>query len=225
MKSLLAFGCLSLGVFVACISGNGSASPPATNPNAKASATVSAAESNQQSPADCALTISAAPAVKGLRLRMTAEEMLALFPGSKDDQEVKASLAKVSPVGTSSVLIQPSKYLPKKEADGVTQIAVNLLDGRISNFTVSYNGPAYSHVDQFVAKVAEVTGFPPAEQWQPFEGMDTQSKVLKCTDFEVRVFAGGEGGNLNYVLMQDLEADKEVKERRRKAREKARPTP
>jgi hypothetical protein len=48
-------------------------------------------------------------------------------------------------------------------------------------------------------------------------------KILKCKDFEVRVFAGGEGGNLNYVLMRDLVADKTLKDRRAKAREKATP--
>ena len=53
--------------------------------------------------------------------------------------------------------------------------------------------------------------------------MDNQLKILKCTDFEIRVFAGGPGGNLNYVLMKDLEAEKKLKDRRDKARAKATP--
>ena len=48
-------------------------------------------------------------------------------------------------------------------------------------------------------------------------------KTLKCTNFEIRVFAGGEGGNLNYVFVRDLDADKKLKDRRAKAREKATP--
>ena len=40
---------------------------------------------------------------------------------------------------------------------------------------------------------------------------------------QARVFAGGQGGNLNYVLMKDLEAEKKLKDRRAKAREKATP--
>ena len=54
-------------------------------------------------------------------------------------------------------------------------------------------------------------------------GMDNQLKILKCSEIEIRVFAGGQGGNLNYVLMKDLEAEKKLKERRDKARANATP--
>jgi hypothetical protein len=50
-------------------------------------------------------------------------------------------------------------------------------------------------------------------------------KILKCTDVEIRVFAGGVGGTLNYVLMRDLAADKKLKDRRDKARAQATPSP
>ena len=53
--------------------------------------------------------------------------------------------------------------------------------------------------------------------------MDTQLKILKCTEIEIRVFAGGQGGSLNYVLMRDLVADKKLKERKDKARQNATP--
>jgi hypothetical protein len=81
---------------------------------------------------------------------------------------------------------------------------------------VSYAGPAYSHVDQFVSKFVEGTSLPPADQWQAYAGMDNQLKILTCKDFEVRVFAGGQGGNLNYVLIRDLEAQKKLEDRRKK---------
>src|SRR6267142_2813573 len=60
-----------------------------------------------------------------------------------------------------------------------------------------------------------------AYQWEAYVGMDNSLKILKCTDFEIRVFAGGQGGNLNYALMKDLAAEKKLKERRDKARAKA----
>jgi hypothetical protein len=61
------------------------------------------------------------------------------------------------------------------------------------------------------------------DQWEAYVGMDTQLKTLKCTDFEIKVFAGGKGGNLNYVDIRDLEADKKVEDRRKKAEGKAKP--
>jgi hypothetical protein len=48
-------------------------------------------------------------------------------------------------------------------------------------------------------------------------------KTLKCTEFEIRAFAGGKGGNLNYVLIKDLVAEKKLKDRRNKAKAKATP--
>jgi hypothetical protein len=55
--------------------------------------------------------------------------------------------------------------------------------------------------------------------------MDNQLKTLKCTDFEVEVFAGGKGGNLNYVKVKDLSAEKKLNDRRAKAAAKATPAP
>jgi len=153
---------------------------------------------------------------------MTTEDVLALFPGSKDDAEVRTSLSRPpSQFGVSSFVIRPDKFESKDKFAGVSQITFTLLDGRVSNFTVGYNGPEYSHVDKFVAKFIEGTTLPAADQWEAYVGMDNSLKILKCTDFEVRVFAGGQGGNLNYALMKDLEAEKKLKERRDKARAKS----
>jgi hypothetical protein len=155
---------------------------------------------------------------------MTPDEVLAVFPGSKDDAEVRSSLSRpASPFGVSSFVIRPDKFESKEKFAGISQILFSLLDGRVSSFSVGYDGPEWPHVDKFVAKFIEGTNLPAAEAWEAYVGMDTQMKTLKCTDFEARVFAGGERGNLNYVLMRDLVADKTLKERRAKASEKATP--
>jgi hypothetical protein len=165
-----------------------------------------------------------APVINGLKLGMTPEQVLALFPGSGEDAELRSALAKpASQFGVSGFAIRPDKYQPKEKTTGLTQIVFTLLDGRVSSISVGYNGPQWAHVDSFVAKFIEGTNLPAADAWGAYVGLDTQMKTLKCTDFEIRVFAGGEGGNLNYVLIRDLEADKKLKERRAKAKEK--PTP
>jgi len=184
------------------------------------------ANSTEQSSSNCSLTMAAAPVLNGLKLGMTPDEVLTLFPGSKDDADLRASVSRPpSEFGVSSFVIRPAQYQSKEKYAGINQITFTLLDGRISGFSIGYNGPAYSHVDEFVAKVVEGTSFPPTDQWQAYVGMDTQLKTLQCKDFEARVFTGGEGGKLNYVLMRDLEADKKLKDRRKKASEKASPSP
>jgi hypothetical protein len=153
---------------------------------------------------------------------MTPEQVLGLFPGSREDAEVRSGLAKpASPLGESSFVIKPEKSKSKDKFAGISQISFTLLDGRVYNFSISYNGPEWPHVDNFVAKFAQETSLPTIESWEAFVGLDTQLKLLKCTDFEIRVFAGGPGGNLNYVLVRDLAAVQKLKERRAKAREKA----
>ncbi|HEX8160341.1 MAG TPA: hypothetical protein VF538_00460 [Pyrinomonadaceae bacterium] len=174
----------------------------------------------------CSLTLAQFPGIGDLRLGLTAEQVLALFPGSKEDPEVRASLSRpATALGASSLTIRPSRYRSKERFAGVSQIMFSFLDGRVSTFSIGYDGPEWPHVDKFVAKVAEGTNLPPAEAWEAYAGMETQLKVLKCSGFEIRVFAGGEGGNLNYVLMSDLVAARTLKERRAKARENARPEP
>jgi hypothetical protein len=226
MKPFLAIVSLLLTVSVACSAYKTTGSPPA--PNSSSTLGSSPAQTNdvggQDKPA-CQLTLAGAPDIKGVRLGMTPEQVLALFPGSNEDAELRSRLAQPpSPFGTSSFSLRPERYASKDKFTGVSQITFTLLDGRVSSFSVGYNGPEYSHVDKFVAKFVEGTTLPAPDQWEAYVGMDNSLKMLKCTEVEIRVFAGGPGGNLNYALMRDLVADKKLKDRRDKARAKATPS-
>lgn len=227
MKLFLAIGSLLLAVSVACSAYKTTGSQPA--PNSSSTLGPSPAQTTnadaQDKPA-CQLTLAGAPDIKGIRLGMTPEQVLALFPGSNEDADLRSRLSQPpSPFGVSGFVVRPDKYQSKDKFAEVTQITFTLLDGRVSTFSVGYNGPEYSHVDKFVAKFVEGTNLPAVDQWEAYVGMDNQLKSLKCSEVEIRVFAGGQGGNLNYVLMRDLEADKKLKDRRAKARAKATPTP
>jgi hypothetical protein len=225
MKISLAIVFFSITLSVACTVSRLAGSESLANSNATpVQSSVQTSNTSGQEKPTCQLTLAGVPDIKGLRLGMKAEEVVALFPGSKDDGEVRAGLSKPpSQFGVSGFAIRPEKYETKDKFAGISQITFTLLDGRVSNFTVGYNGPEYSHVDKFVSKFIEGTTLPPADQWEAYVGMDTQMKTLKCTDFEIRVFAGGPGGNLNYVLVKDQEAEKKLKDRRDKARAKATP--
>ncbi|MEP6911726.1 MAG: hypothetical protein ABI923_03165 [bacterium] len=120
-------------------------------------------------------------------------------------------------------MIRPDKYQSKEKFANLTQIIFTLLDSRVSSINAGYNGPEWPHVDKFVEKFTEGTHLPAADGWEVYVGFDTQMKTLTCKDFEIRIFAGGKGGNLNYVLMSDLAAAKTLKDRKAKAREKATP--
>jgi hypothetical protein len=154
---------------------------------------------------------------------MKTEEVLALFPGSKEDPEILSTLAKPpGRFGNSTFVITPSKYGNTQDFKRISRITFSLLDGRVSNFTVSYNGPQWPDVNQFIDNLIEGKNLPASGQWETHEGVN-QMKTLTCNGFSIRVFAGGEGGSLNYVLVEDREADATLKERRKKAREQPSP--
>jgi hypothetical protein len=161
----------------------------------------------------------AAPTISGLKLGMTTEQVLALFPGSKDDKEVRASLARpASQFGQSSLTIIPGKYSSKSKFDRISQIVFTLLDGRVSTLYVGYDGPVWEHVDEFVTKFSEEKSLPTTDSWEAYVGMDTQLKTLKCKDFEISLFAGGQNVEINYVQIRDLTAQQKLKERRAAAK-------
>jgi hypothetical protein len=165
------------------------------------------------------LNVAQAPSIGGLKLGMTIEQVLALFPGVKDDAEVRSSLSRpTSKFGVQSFSIKPGKYSSNRNFDRVSQVAFMFLDGRVVTLSLNYAGPVWNHVDEFVAKISGETGLPAADSWDAYVGMETQLKTLRCKDFEVSVFAGGNSVNLNYVQMSDTTAQQTLKGRRAKAR-------
>jgi hypothetical protein len=156
---------------------------------------------------------------------MTSEEVFTVLPGSRNDPELEVQLKQPpSPLGVSNFVIHPERLESKQKFAGITQFTFNLLDGHVYSLNVGYDGPAYSNVDEFVTKFVQGTHLPPANNWQAATGLDNQMKTLTCKDFEVRVFAGGEDGKLNYVLLTDLDAAKRLKDRRATARAQMTPT-
>ena len=154
--------------------------------------------------------------------RMVLISIILIYPGTKDDPEVKSIMPRpASPLGISDFVIHIDK-LHKEKFAGVDHIAFSLLDGRVSSINIGYGGPSYSDVDQFVSKFVEGTRLPPFGQWH--RGMDNL-KIIDCKDFEVCIFAGGKGGILNYVLLKNLEADKQLKARAPRPGQKRAPRP
>jgi hypothetical protein len=168
------------------------------------------------------LTMAEERGINGLRLGMTTEQVLALFPGSKVDEEVRVSLSRpVSPLGVSGFRIVPENYSSRAKFEGITQIIFTLLDNRVSALYVGYDSTTtWGHVDDFVTKFSRGRKLPPAESWETYVGMDDQLKSMKCKDYEISVFAGGANVSVNYVQMIDLTARKKLKERRAEAKRK-----
>lgn len=169
----------------------------------------------------CTLTREQSPDLLGLKLGMKVEQVLALFPGSSEDRELRSELAKPPRLGATSFMIRPEKYGAKEKFTGIQQYTMQFFDGHLANVNAGYRGLEWKHVDEFVTKFSEGKNLPPLDAWEPYVGLDNQLKSLKCDGFEINVFAGGKGVDVNYVQIKDLVAEKELKERRAKARQEA----
>src|SRR5262245_8398485 len=98
----------------------------------------------------CNLSLSQSPVIRGIRLGMKPEEWLKLFPGSAQDEKIKAILdepPKYPRYGWKDVTFQPtveqnqlkqSPYLSGKEFSGIQQVSLTLFDNQIMAVLIYY---------------------------------------------------------------------------------------
>src|SRR5438105_2015831 len=112
MKPFLGIVSLLIAISVACSAYKSAGSQPSTNSNS--SFNQSSAQTNSaggQNKPTCQLTLAGAPDIKGLRLGLTLEQVLALFPGSNEDAEIRSRLSQPpSRFGVSGFSLRPDKY-------------------------------------------------------------------------------------------------------------------
>lgn len=165
--------------------------------------------------------------IRGLRLGMTAEEVLALFPGASERPDLKAELERAKDYprwGVAGMFFERQNGFGspiKREFDGLSYISVTLLDGRLRDFTIQYlgyneGGTAWETTDQFLAKVIAAFSLPPLELWQ----REGNVLLLKCGDFTVRASAQGDSGGSFAVRGPDIRPI--IQERERARREQRR---
>src|SRR5207245_6596988 len=98
---------------------------------------------SQPAQSRCSLTEATSPSVRGLRLGMTAEQVIALFPGSAKNKEMKAALDKAkSTTGSETVYLSfdPSTSTNKEKFAEVGSISVGLYKARVKGLEVEYLG-------------------------------------------------------------------------------------
>ena len=138
---------------------------------------------------------------------MTTQQLLALFPGASKRREMKDALERAkSPAGNELVYLafDPTIDGSKAEFAGVTTVSAGLQKGRVVDFGVSYVGPTWVNIDEWVAKLAEAFKLPAARDW--LQGpSENPNKVLKCSGVEIEASIQGGGASLR---IQNMEAAK-----------------
>jgi hypothetical protein len=181
-------------------------------------------QSQSPSPATkCTLTVAEAPAIRGVKLGMTTEQLFSLFPGSarnEFDQRSLAAARQLLSVGSVSFGVGEYNSPHNERLKDVNGIFIQFFDAQIVDFTVQYTrGPNwFSNLDDLVAKFSEALHLPPPSDWTASNGA---SKVLKCNGFEIEVgFVNGSGAGR--VSMRDPSWQIKAKQRREAEEERLR---
>jgi hypothetical protein len=168
----------------------------------------------------CDLTVAQSPEVRHIRLGMNLDEVLGLFPGSREDPEIRSALSRADQqFGVTRFNVNPDRYASKAKFEGIRYLMFEFLDNRLTSLLVGYSGPEWKSVDDFVSRLSESLNLPGAKDW---EASQDSLKTLKCEGFEIRAFIGGTGGNSNSLYIRSLVAEQVVRDRQAEVKEKAR---
>ncbi len=147
-----------------------------------------------QSNSKCSLTPAQAPAIRGIKLGMSTEEIVSLFPGSSQRPEIKKALESSEGYpnyGVARLGFQLLTYptVAKDRFAGIDAVWVTLFDGRVAELRVNYagldsrpRGAVWPNVDDFIAKLSEAYALPAARDWR--QGAQNY-KVLECDGLDI----------------------------------------
>jgi hypothetical protein len=168
----------------------------------------------------CSLTEATSPSIRGLRLGMTTQQLLALFPGSTKRKEIKDALEKAKASNDEAVYLgfDPAADSGKSEFADVGSVSAGLHKGKVMDLAIQYASPPWGTIDEWVGKVSEAFQLPSAQGWK--EGPnETPNRVLKCNGIEIEAAIQGGGGS---VRLRNTEVFRGIEERAKAAEEKRR---
>jgi hypothetical protein len=167
----------------------------------------------------CSAKLAQSPAVRGIKLGMTLDDVLVLFPGSREDAYIKNEIANVGSYsgidtlprfGVVNFSVIPAQYSTKQKFAGIESLSFTFLDDRLVVYSVQYSRPPWPRLDEFVDKVAGAFDLPAADKWT---SENAQRKSLECDGFRLQAFT--RDGRAGLILRTG--ADPVVTQRERRA--------
>jgi hypothetical protein len=146
----------------------------------------------------CNLTEATSPNISGLRLGMTTQQLLAMFPNAGKRREVKDALMTAKTVGageTTYLTFDPATDGSKDQFPGVDSVSAGLRKDRVVDLNVSYVGTSWGRIDDWVAKLSETFKLPGAQDWVTGPS-ENPNKVLKCDGVEIEAAIQGGGASM-----------------------------
>jgi len=168
----------------------------------------------------CNLPLSQAPVIRGIRLGMKPDEWLKLFPGSGQDEKIKAILdrpAQYPEYGRNVITFSRGSNqnevgnLPREGFSGIDRVSLILFDNHIVSIVVTYvptdikgNPYIWDDVSQLIAIFSETFNLPKIPAW---DKKSSRQAVLHCPGFkfELGISAVPAGATAQLSLKSDYE--------------------
>ena len=169
----------------------------------------------------CRMTEADSPSVRGIRLGMTVDQVLALFPAGLKRKDVRDAVEKAKAAKSSETVyisFNPATDSGNQQFADVAEVSVGTYKGRVVDFSVLYIGPAWTSIDDWIGKLSEAFNLPSARDW--VAGPDeTPNKVLKCGGIEIEGAIQGGGGSIrirNTEYLKGMEEHANAQEEKKK---------
>ena len=169
----------------------------------------------------CNLTEANAPSVRGLRLGMSTQQFLALFPGITKKKEMKDTIEKAKSTSAADPVsfgVDPITDGGGNQFAGIESVSATFYRGHLVDFTVQYGGASWRNIDEWVAKLAESFNLPRAQDW----GMgpnESPNKIVRCEG--IMIEAAIQGGSAS-IRVQSTGYLKDSDERAKASEDKKR---
>jgi hypothetical protein len=167
-------------------------------------------------PSTCKMTLAQAPAIRGLRLGMTSDEVFAIFPTSEQGEFNRAQQLKgadLSPnYGYTRLQFNPSNYATKDRFTGIYDLAFELFDRKVVSISARYSAPQTDRPAQITEIIAKQLALPEIKTWPGYSEY-SYSLTLPCEGFRVQI--GANSGSAS-IFLTDPSYEK-IKEERRQA--------
>jgi hypothetical protein len=175
----------------------------------------------QTGDAKCTAKFAQALSIRGIRLGLSVDELLALFPDMANKQSITRRLEEARDypyLGRADISLTPNGNISREKLAGINRVSLTIFDDRVVGYSVGYEGlPAgayWPNLDEWIAKLSETLSLPGTSQWLPRNG----GKSLSC-DGVIFTAHGGDGGTFG-VHTEDF--SKQIKEREKAYQEKKR---
>ncbi|MEN3335689.1 MAG: hypothetical protein V7641_5054 [Blastocatellia bacterium] len=170
----------------------------------------------------CSLMETNSPGIRGLRLGMSLEQLLAAFPGSSKRREMKDAIERAKTAGSGEVVqlaFDPATDAGGDRFAGIDYVSAGIYKGRVADFYVIYVGPTWRSIDEWVTKLSEIFNLPNPQEWMAGSN-ENPNRILKCGGIEIEAAVQGGGASIRVRNTESMGAQEQTRgeeERRRRA--------